>query len=133
MSLPTSDEAANRLGFRGFQPQLDRKLDLRYEVWCRTDRRPRWAMVGSIRAGRLRFDSHYGFERLPSHDLTVEGLRANASDCRVLRIHFATFEQPRLRRVVSRSNVRPTGKYPSWKMGRMLQMNCILGVSDVVQ
>lgn len=44
-----------------------------------------------------------------------------SSDCRVLRIVFSSAEQVRSRRVVTRSRFRPTGKYPSWKMGRMLQ------------
>jgi len=51
----------------------------------------------------------------------MDALGAYGSDCRVLCIHFATSEQLRSRRVVSRSRARPTGKYPSWKMGRMLQ------------
>ena len=37
------------------------------------------------------------------------------------RITFPTAEQARCRRVVTRSRARPTGKYPSWKMGRMIQ------------
>lgn len=36
-------------------------------------------------------------------------------------IQWANVKQIRARRVVSRSNSRPTGKYPSWKMGRMMQ------------
>jgi hypothetical protein len=44
-----------------------------------------------------------------------------SSDCRILRIVFSSAEQVRSRRVVTRSRFRPTGKYPSWKMGRMLQ------------
>lgn len=44
-----------------------------------------------------------------------------SSDCRVLRIVFSSAEQVRSRPVVTRSRFRPTGKYPSWKMGRMLQ------------
>jgi hypothetical protein len=34
-------------------------------------------------------------------------------------------ERIRSRKVVSRSNARPTGKYPSWKMGRMLQWESV--------
>jgi hypothetical protein len=44
-----------------------------------------------------------------------------SSDCRILRIVFSSAKQVRSRRVVTRSRFRPTGKYPSWKMGRMLQ------------
>ncbi len=36
-------------------------------------------------------------------------------------ISFAADDRLRARSVVSRSRTRPTGKYPSWKMGRMLQ------------
>src|SRR5271157_4065435 len=44
-----------------------------------------------------------------------------SSNCSILRIVFSSAEQVRSRRVVTRSRFRPTGKYPSWKMGRMLQ------------
>jgi hypothetical protein len=36
-------------------------------------------------------------------------------------IEFPEPGQLRIRKVVKRSNARSTGKYPSWKMGRMLQ------------
>jgi hypothetical protein len=49
----------------------------------------------------------------------------DAPDCRVLRIAFSSAEQVRSRRVVTRSSFRPTGKYPSWKMERMLQWESI--------
>lgn len=39
----------------------------------------------------------------------------------VLSIEWANPIEVRARRVVSRSNSRPTGKYPSWKMRRMMQ------------
>lgn len=39
----------------------------------------------------------------------------------VLGVVFPEPSQLRSRKVISRSNARPTGKYPSWKMGRMLQ------------
>jgi hypothetical protein len=39
----------------------------------------------------------------------------------VTGIVFPDQGQLRSRKVVKRSNARPTGKYPSWKMGRMLQ------------
>jgi hypothetical protein len=38
-----------------------------------------------------------------------------------LEIVFPEDGKLRSRKVVSRSRARPTGKYPSWKMGRMLQ------------
>lgn len=41
---------------------------------------------------------------------------------------FITIEFPetvRSRKVVTRSRARPTGKYPSWKMGRMLQWESV--------
>lgn len=46
----------------------------------------------------------------------------------VLRIIPVTFGEPELtpiRRVISRSRSRPTGKYPSWKMKKMLQWESI--------
>lgn len=39
----------------------------------------------------------------------------------ILEIAFPQFGDVRSRTVVSRSRARPTGRYPSWKMGRMLQ------------
>lgn len=39
----------------------------------------------------------------------------------ISKIVFPDSEQLRSRKVVSRSRVRPTGKYPSWKMRRMVQ------------
>jgi hypothetical protein len=39
----------------------------------------------------------------------------------IIEIVFPGASQLRSREVVKRSNARPTGKYPSWKMGRMLQ------------
>ena len=38
-----------------------------------------------------------------------------------LEIISPDLNQMRARRVVSRSRSRPTGKYPSWKMGRMVE------------
>jgi hypothetical protein len=40
---------------------------------------------------------------------------------RIVRITFCTEEQIRIRKIVSRSRMRETGKYPSWKTGRMHQ------------
>ena len=51
----------------------------------------------------------------------TDDLSDSATDCRVLRIAFSSPEQVRSRRIVTRSRFRPTGKYPSWKMERMLQ------------
>lgn len=39
----------------------------------------------------------------------------------ILEIAFPPEGTVRARRIVSRSRARPTGKYPSWKMGRMIQ------------
>lgn len=39
----------------------------------------------------------------------------------VLEIVFPEGNEVRSRRIVTRSRARPTGKYPSWKMGRMIQ------------
>jgi hypothetical protein len=52
---------------------------------------------------------------------------ASAADWRIVGttevtgIVFPDQGELRSRKVVKRSNARPTGKYPSWKMGRMLQ------------
>jgi hypothetical protein len=54
-------------------------------------------------------------------DMSIQDLADVSSGCRILRIVFASAEQVRSRRVVTRSRFRPTGKYPSWKMERMLQ------------
>jgi hypothetical protein len=39
----------------------------------------------------------------------------------IVSIEFADSDDIRVRKVVTRSRARPTGKYPSWKMGRMMQ------------
>src|SRR5271165_6352087 len=57
--------------------------------------------------------------------MSIHDLANVSSDCRVLRIAFSSPEQVRSRRVVTRSRFRPTGKYPSWKMERMLQWESI--------
>ena len=57
--------------------------------------------------------------------MSTDDLSDAATDCRVLRIAFSSPEQVRSRRVVTRSRFRPTGKYPSWKMERMLQWESI--------
>jgi hypothetical protein len=57
------------------------------------------------------------------------GGKLGSSDFRsaktVLNISFAPPDQLRSRKVVSRSNARPTGKYPSWKMNRMLHWESV--------
>ena len=53
--------------------------------------------------------------------MCTDHLSDAATDCRVLRIVFSSPEHVCFRRVVTRSRFRPTGKYPSWKMERMLQ------------
>ena len=57
--------------------------------------------------------------------MSTEDLSDATTDCQVLRIAFSSPEQVRSRRVVTRSRFRPTGKYPSWKMERMLQWESI--------
>ncbi|WP_221761648.1 TnsA endonuclease N-terminal domain-containing protein [Edaphobacter aggregans] len=49
----------------------------------------------------------------------------SANLSRIKGIHFPEPSQMRSRRVVSRSNARSTGKYPSWKMGRMMHWESI--------
>lgn len=43
----------------------------------------------------------------------------------VLEIFFPDGENVRSRKIVTRSRARPNGKYPSWKMGRMMQWESI--------
>lgn len=43
----------------------------------------------------------------------------------VLEIVFPEEGKVRSRKIVTRSRARPTGKYPSWKMGRMLQWESV--------
>ena len=43
----------------------------------------------------------------------------------VLEIFFPDDGKVRSRKIVTRSRARPTGKYPSWKMGRMMQWESI--------
>ena len=57
--------------------------------------------------------------------LSIEDLPGSAADRKILRIVFSSREQGRSRRVVTRSRFRPTGKYPSWKMQRMLQWESV--------
>lgn len=45
----------------------------------------------------------------------------NGAGRTVLEIVFPEDNEERSRRIVTRSRARPTGKYPSWKVGRMIQ------------
>ena len=45
----------------------------------------------------------------------------NSLHDQILDIIYPEDGKLRSRKIVSRSNSRPTGKYPSWKMGRMIQ------------
>jgi len=49
------------------------------------------------------------------------GVRPIAHGDRILSIDFPEDGKLRWRKIVRRSGSRPTGKYPSWKMGRMMQ------------
>jgi hypothetical protein len=57
-------------------------------------------------------------DRLEGEELRVPLTRGNGISLELL---FPTDGRVRSRTVVSRSRARSTGKYPSWKMGRMLQ------------
>src|SRR5215813_8651303 len=48
-------------------------------------------------------------------------LSGPSSPCQIERITYFCSEGALSRNVVTRSRVRPTGKYPSWKMERMLE------------
>jgi hypothetical protein len=66
-----------------------------------------------------------GLKDLYRRVMSTHEMTDGAPDSRVLRIAFSFAEQVRSRRVVTRSRFRPTGKYPSWKMERMLQWESI--------
>jgi len=66
-----------------------------------------------------------GLKDLYRRVMSTHEMTDGAPDSRVLRIAFSSAEQVRSRRVVTRSRFRPTGKYPSWKMERMLQWESI--------
>jgi len=51
----------------------------------------------------------------------VTELLSYKSSSPILSIDFADAETIRARKVVTRSRARPTGKFPSWKVGRMVQ------------
>jgi len=44
---------------------------------------------------------------------------------RIRAIRFPEGGEERMGKIVNRSNSRPTGKYPSWKMGRMMQWKTV--------
>ena len=44
---------------------------------------------------------------------------------KIRAIRFPENGEERIEKVVNRSNSRPTGKYPSWKMGRMMQWKTV--------
>jgi hypothetical protein len=55
----------------------------------------------------------------------VERFPFTHSECSVTGIFFPPEDQLRSRKVVSRSNSRPTIKYPSWKNQRMIQCESV--------
>lgn len=50
-----------------------------------------------------------------------QNLNANLNVDRITAIYTLEIGQVRVRKIVKRSNSYSTGKYPSWKMGRMVQ------------
>jgi hypothetical protein len=56
----------------------------------------------------------------PADDLIHPSPRFDDSGCAVMSVEFGDPKFTPVRTVVSRSRMCPTGKYPSWKMGRML-------------
>lgn len=64
------------------------------------------------------------FENIPVQDISSANPCApyfSATETENLNISFPEQGNPRVRKVVTRSRARRTGKYPSWKMGRMIQ------------
>jgi hypothetical protein len=57
--------------------------------------------------------------------ISIHDLAELSCDCKILQIGFSSAKEVRSRRVVTRSRFRPTGKYPSWKMERMVQWESI--------
>jgi len=44
---------------------------------------------------------------------------------KIRAIRFPEGEEEKMEKIVNRSNSRPTGKYPSWKMSRMMQWKTV--------
>ena len=72
-----------------------------------------------------RYERSEGLKHWYDRVLSIEDLPGLAADSNILRIVFSSRERGRSRRVVTRSRFRPTGKYPSWKMQRMLQWESV--------
>lgn len=66
-------------------------------------------------------DFQYSHTAALSDDFVALRPAASAPKGRIISIQHLQPGQDRARRVVSRSNHRPTGKYPSWKMERHVQ------------
>jgi hypothetical protein len=44
---------------------------------------------------------------------------------KIRSIRYPEEGEQRMKEIVNRSNTRATGKYPSWKMGRMMQWETV--------
>ena len=66
-------------------------------------------------------EHQYPVGALDDLNFQVPGARQFRGALEITKIIFPNAGQLRSRRVVTRSRARGTGKYPSWKMGRMLQ------------
>jgi hypothetical protein len=64
-------------------------------------------------------------ETLPIEPFRSHGFETSAKFSGIKSIVFPEPGQVRSRKVVSRSNARSTGKFPSWKMGRMIHWESI--------
>jgi hypothetical protein len=64
-------------------------------------------------------------ERIRTSDATEMPVEMFPAHNRIVRLTFCTYGQVRIRKIVMRSRARATGKYPSWKTGRMMQWESI--------
>lgn len=62
-------------------------------------------------------NKHLEVVKKESHRKTVIDMTGDV----ILKLEFPENDSGRSRKIVTRSRARPTGKYPSWKMGRMMQ------------
>lgn len=74
----------------------------------------------------MRYANNFGFQFLEQAKAECLCRRVtDRMDNTVLEIFFPEEGKVRSRTVVSRSRARATGKYPSWKMGRMVQWESV--------
>ena len=90
------------------------EINVRLTVWA-TGKMPQMENSGGLEQGKRSL-------------LREQGRTAGElfGEARIISITFAESKLLPVRAIVSRSRCRPTGKYPSWKMGRMMQWESTL-------